>query len=174
MRRLLIPVLFLFLVSCGDPAGSTVSDTASHETGTNPAKRKPQNVSITRTQVGSSGFFIDLPSSHRIETHQNAGFTVVYYITPFDTAINSGEAGMYFGPNPDVKPPSIDYTENMIDTVFLGKRQKWVEYVTAKYTQRETFIDQGNDQYIHCWCYSNDIDELNRLFMMMLSLQQGK
>jgi hypothetical protein len=169
-------LLFLAIAafSCNNTPTPPAADTlATSSTGKSEIGNQPiDNPTYTRTTIGSSGFTINLPSSHQIETHQGAGFTMVYYITPFDTLLHPGEAGMYFGPTPDVKPPSIDYQQEVLDTVFLGKPQKWVEYTTAKYVQRETFIDEGNGQYIHVWCYSNDAKELDRLFRMMLSMQR--
>lgn len=164
-------LLISFLAACGEPGEVKNTDPAS-TTNHQPATVNRPNVTITHTTIGSSGYSIDLPSSHKIETHQNTDFSMVYYFTPSDTLLNPGEAGMYFGPTPDVKPPAIDYTQTVLDTVFLGKKQKWVEYTTEKYVQRETFIDQGNDQYIHAWCYSNNAEELDRLFRMMLTIRK--
>lgn len=137
-------------------------------------QQSPPDVVIptTHTAIGSSGYSLEMMNTLHIETQQNQGFSVVYYFTPFDTTVTRGEAGVYFGPHPDINPPKIEYTERVIDTTFLGKKQKWVEYTTAKYTQRETFIDIGNDQFIHCWCYSDNLRELDRLFKMVLTIRK--
>lgn len=163
-------LVFLFLFSCNAPQTETKNDSvpANNSNTTNHNSVPP--VKTVKTPIGSSGFSVELPASHKIETQQNAGFTIVYFITPTDTVAHPGEAGMYFGPTPDVKPPKAEYTIQEIDTVFLGKKQKWIEYTTALYVQRETFIDENNGQYIHFWCYSNSKDELDNLFRMMLSI----
>ena len=163
-------IICLFLSSCGAPQTETKKDSAGAITNQNPKNNSAPQIKTVITPIGSSGFSVELPVSHHIETHQNKDFTIVYYITPSDTVANPGEAGMYFGQSPNVKPPSAEYTAAEIDTVFLGKKQKWIEYKTALYTQRETFIDENNGQYIHFWCYSNQPEELDRLFKMMLSI----
>lgn len=165
---LAISIFTCILFSCNAPQNEN-PETVQQHTSTAQSTTK---IPTVKTAIGSSGFSVELPVTHHIETQQNEGFTIVYYITPSDTVAHPGEAGMYFGPTPNVKPPSADYTLQEIDTVFLGKKQKWIEYTTALYTQRETFIDENNGQYIHFWCYSNSPAELDNLFRMMLSISR--
>lgn len=166
-----LPFVFLlfFFSSCGEP-GSAKQDTANGQSIV--PQQKKETVSISRSSIGTSGYSIGLPSTHHIQTQQNRNFEMVYYVTPLDTNLHPGEAGMYFGKSPDVQPPSSEYTIREFDTLFLGEKRKWVEYKTEKYIQRETFMPVGDDQYAHFWCYSNDPAELERLFGMMLTLSR--
>jgi len=96
-------------------------------------------------QIGSTGFFIDLPITHKIEEQRGTDF-MVYYFSPVDTSIYHGEGGIYFGPKPDKHPPRTDYTQKTVLGNFLGVQTQWTEYTTATYMQTETFIDNGTDQ----------------------------
>jgi hypothetical protein len=128
-------------------------------------------VSAKRVPIDTSGFSIELPSSMKIGSQQGPDF-MVYYFTPIDTSIQKGEAGIYFGPKPDVHPPTTEYSQTEILAPFLGQTEKWTQYVTSKYTQREVFIENGEGQKIHAWCYSDNPAELENLFTMMKSIQR--
>jgi hypothetical protein len=135
-------------------------------------------------RIDSSEFFIDLPETHKINkdlkydttfsaenpANYRIDTTLVYYIVPIDSLKNRGEAGMYFGNHPDVEPPRIDYDAKEIKTVFLGHERTWIEYTTEKYVQRETFIDRGNGNFLHVWCYADNLPEVERLFTMVNSI----
>jgi hypothetical protein len=122
--------------------------------------------------IGNTGLFIDLPVTHRIEqqkVHPEDNFSV-YYFTPIDTSVYHGEAGMYFGPKPEMRPPNTSYTTKTIAGTFLGVKTNWTEYTTQEYMQTETFIENGGDQKIHIWFYANNPEEMARLLKMVRTI----
>ena len=157
--------LFFLLISCADePVQNTnvVAPSASHPSA---------NVTTSRTAIGNSGYFIDLPSTHKIDSQPGIDFKV-YYFTPFDTTLNRGEAGIYFGTHPDEAPPSREYTKKEFSQVWLGQTVKWNEYTTNAYTQRETFVNMADSSMIHCWCYSDNNSDLEKLFLMVNTISK--
>jgi hypothetical protein len=169
--KIFLPALAIagLLFSCGGeekkPAANVAANAAS------------VNHTAGRVPVGSSGLSVNLPPTHRIQEQQGTDF-LVYYFAPVDSISNQGEGGIYLGLNPDVSPPSIEYTVRQFnDSLFgkdslNGKAVTWTEYTTAKYTQRETFIDDGTTRKIHVWCYANNQPELEQLFHLVKSIRQ--
>ncbi|HET6991992.1 MAG TPA: hypothetical protein VFJ43_11740, partial [Bacteroidia bacterium] len=69
-------------------------------------------------------------------------------------------------------PPTTEYSQTEILAPFLGQTEKWTQYVTTKYTQREVFIENGEGQKIHTWCYADNSAELENLFRMVQSISR--
>lgn len=127
------------------------------------------HVPTQHLQIGTSGLFIDLPITHKLEEQKGTDF-LVYYFTPVDTTIYHGEGGIYFGPKPDMHPPHTAYTQKTITGKFLEQTTKWTEYTTNEYMQTETFIDNGDGQKIHVWFYANNPIEMARLLKMVKTI----
>jgi hypothetical protein len=153
-------VLSGLFFACASPPASHEQKTVEQKTVV-PAKRVP---------IDSSGFTIELPATMKI-TNQKGGDFMVYYFTPIDTSVLKGEAGIYFGPKPDMHPPTTEYSQTEIMAPFLGQTEKWTQYVTQKYTQREVFIP-NEDQKIHVWCYADNSEEMESLFKMVQSISR--
>lgn len=152
-----------FAFSCATPVKNQEEKT--------PEQKAIPAVESKRVPIDSSGFSIELPSSMKI-TNQKGGDFMVYYFTPIDTSSSKGEGGIYLGPKPDEHPPTTEYTKTEMLGVFLGQSVQWTVYTTSKYTQREVFVDAGNGQKIHAWCYADNSVELENLFRMMNSIQK--
>ncbi|HEU4717594.1 MAG TPA: hypothetical protein VFU15_07165 [Bacteroidia bacterium] len=165
VRAKLIPALLFisfFIFSCETPTHKIdLGDNAKEH-----AQTKNSSVTVSRTPIGNTGYSIELPSSHMIQAQPGADFQL-FYFTPHDTVLHRGEAGMYIGAHPDVNPPKGDVSSKEMTGILLGKQVTWIEYEMEEYTQRETFVDMGNDQYIHVWCYANNLPELENLFKMV-------
>jgi hypothetical protein len=161
MRYFFLLLSVAFLCSCADEPAKTTSDSTSTLTYITPVK-------TTRTAIGATGYFIDLPETFKIEPEpQNGEGFQVFYFTPYDTVKDRGEAGIYIGKHPDEQPPSRQYTKKEFSSAWLGQMVKWNEYTTDAYTQRETFVDLGDSTKIHCWCYSDKSEDLEKLFNMI-------
>ncbi|HLG02497.1 MAG TPA: hypothetical protein VI731_02810 [Bacteroidia bacterium] len=124
-----------------------------------------------KTPIGATGFTINLPLNYRIQSHQNKDSSFVYYFRPADTTLTNMEGGMYLGKKPDILPPPGEHTVKEFRVWLLGEERTWIEYTTPNYTQRETFIDAGDDNYIHVWCYAENIADLEKLFPVILSIR---
>jgi hypothetical protein len=117
-----------------------------------------------------ANYTIKLPLGYKIDPQPGADNNV-YYFTPIDTTVKRGEAGIYFGARPDDSSPSTEYSKSETQGVFLGQSVTWIEYTTNTYTQRETFLETGPDQKIHCWCYADNPQDLDLLFAMIKTIR---
>ncbi|GAB4134729.1 MAG: hypothetical protein Fur0041_08280 [Bacteroidia bacterium] len=126
-----------------------------------------------RIPIDTSGYSIELEDGLLINDESQPGFNV-YYFTPQDTTKIKGEAGIYFGPNPDMSAPSKEHTKRTFIDMFMDKPAEWTEYSTSTYTQRETFLQEDNGNKIHCWCYSNNSQTLEMLFKMIKTIRRDQ
>ncbi|CAN5914859.1 hypothetical protein BH11BAC7_BH11BAC7_26670 [soil metagenome] len=124
-----------------------------------------------KTNIGTTGFTIDLPESHKIEEKTGSDFNV-YYITSFDTTYNKGEAGIYFGPEPDEHGPANIASKEESTGMQLGKQSKTVKYTTEKYTWVETVIDESEGKKIQTWYFAFNISEMEKLRQMMNTISR--
>lgn len=122
-----------------------------------------------KTDIGTTGFTIDLPATHTMQEQKGPDFTV-YYIGSVDTTINKGEAGIYFGPAPDEHGPESVVSKEESVGMHLGKNSKTVKYFTPKYTWIETVIDEGDGKKIQTWYYAYSETDLSNLGKMMETL----
>jgi hypothetical protein len=159
-------VAALSLWSCGNnpitPASNAQEKTASNTS--NPFEYSGKDT------VFHANYTIKLPEGYKIDPQPGADNSV-YYFTPIDTAVKRGEAGIYFGARPDDSAPSTEYSKSESPGVFLGQSVTWIEYTTDAYTQRETFLEAGPEQKIHCWCYADNPKDLELLFAMIKTIR---
>lgn len=168
MVKSLIPSLALVvsLISCGNNQSAPTNYT-QEKTESNTTKAVDY---IGKDTVFHASYTIKLPEGYKIDPQPGADNNV-YYFTPIDTTVKRGEAGIYFGARPDDSAPSTEYSKSETQGVFLGQTVTWIEYTTDAYTQRETFLETGPDQKIHCWCYSDNSQDLELLFAMIKTIK---
>ncbi len=147
------------LVGCG-------SETSAQNTDSVPVT----NSVGKRVAIGTTNYTIELIPGYYIEKQEDPNFEV-YYFKPDDTTNTVDEAGIYFGPRPDTSAPSTEYTRKTSPGTFMGNSVTWTEFITATYTQREVYIDNGPEEKIHCWCYSGDPAVLEKLYVMIKTIQ---
>lgn len=156
-------VMFIMAVFSWGSCGHETADNTNHDFET-------QTTKVTPTRIGGTGLTIDLIEGYAIDSQIDSAFKV-YYFKPVSPTANEDEAGIYFGSHPDTSAPSVDYNKRIFDGEFMGNTVKWTEYTTAKYTQREVFIDRGPNDKIHSWCYSHDPATLDKLFWMIKTIR---
>lgn len=122
-----------------------------------------------KTDIGTTGFTIDLPISHKIEEKTGSNFNV-FYITSIDTTYNKGEAGIYFGPEPDEHGPANIVSKEESTGMHFGKPSKTVKYISAKYKWIETVIEESEGMKIQTWYFAYDETELEKLKQMMYTI----
>ncbi len=125
----------------------------------------------TKTNLGTTGYTIDLPSTHQIAERKDSNF-VVYYITSTDTTYNKGEAGIYFGPTPDERGPENIVSKEESAGMALGKISKTVKYTTTRYTWIETVINESDSTKIQTWHFAYNKMELDKLLEMINSITE--
>lgn len=152
MRSLIVVFFLLSAGSCGSEQPETT--------------HKPE---IIRSSIGNTGYTIQLLPGYTIE--KDPGFEA-YYFKPVEATLSESEAGFYLGPKPDTAAPMIEYSKRTFTDAFLQDTAIWTEYTTSKYIQREVFIDLGTDQKIHCWCYSRDASEIDKLWAMVKTISK--
>ncbi len=121
-----------------------------------------------KTELGITGYTIDLPSTHKIAERKDSNF-VVYYITSTNQNYK-GEAGIYFGPTPDGRGPENIVSKEESPGMALGKNSKTVKYTTTAYTWIETVIEESDSTKIQTWYYAYNEVELNNLRDMINTL----
>ena len=94
-----------------------------------------------------------------------------YYFKPTVPNENESEAGFYLGPNPDTSSPIQEHTKRTYTDWFLGDTATWTEYVTAKFTQREVFLEKSPEQKMHVFFYTRNPDDLRKLEEMIKTIQ---
>lgn len=146
----------VLLASCGEPAAPPASDP------------QPNTAAHARVNIGTSGYTIELLNGYFIAQDETFG---TYYFKPVNKDGNESEAGFYIGPRPDTTSPLSEYTKITFKDVFLGDTATWIEYTTAKYQQREVFIERSPEEKIHAFCYSRNRDEVEKLFGMMKTIR---
>jgi hypothetical protein len=124
-----------------------------------------------KTDIGATGFTIELPSTHTLEERKGADF-LVYYITSKDTTYNKGGAGIYFGSHPDEHESPSMMSKNETFGITFGKASRTVTYNTPTYTWTETVVDEELNKKIQFWYYATDLVELFNLEKMMGTLQR--
>ncbi len=124
-----------------------------------------------KTDIGTTGFTIELPTTHKMVKNNGPDFTV-FYIRSIDTTYNKGEAGIYFGTAPDEHGPENVVSKEESTGITLGKSCKSVKYITAKYTWIETVIDEGDGNKIQTWYYAYTEDEMNKLGQMINAISR--
>ncbi len=162
----LSPILFFFLlISCRESPKPI---------------EKTENVSIPSsfekgisTNIGETGFTIDLPQTHKIEERKGPDFAV-YYITPIDTNLYKGGAGIYFGANPDEHGPESAVSRNVFADSALNKNATVTTYITPTYTWIETLVNESDSSKIQFWYFANDSRELGFLGNVMKTLDRVK
>jgi hypothetical protein len=123
-------------------------------------------VKRVKTDIGTTGFTIDLPETHKIEEHKGPDF-VVYYITSIDTTYNKGGAGIYFGPAPDTHGPPNLVSKEESDGMLFGKLSKNVKYITPTYSWFESVVEEGEGVKIQTWYFGyNEVERYNLAAMM--------
>ncbi|MDQ3108386.1 MAG: hypothetical protein M3R17_00700 [Bacteroidota bacterium] len=123
------------------------------------------------TDIGTSGFVIDLPSTHTLSEQKGHDF-IVYYITSKDTTYNKGGAGIYFGSAPDQHSPPSMISKNEISGITFGKPSKTVVYMTPTYTWNETVVDESEKEKTQFWFYATSLVELSNLEQMFNTMKR--
>ena len=156
MFKVLSCVAFLIalVTACGDDVVHNTAD---------PHCYVPERISI-----GNTGYSIVLPEGYYMERDTNFG---TYYFKPVTPNENESEAGLYIGSNPDTSAPLQEYTRTTYKDVFLGDTATWTQYVTAKFTQREVFLEKSPEHKIHVFLYTRNPDDLEKLEEMIRSIQ---
>jgi hypothetical protein len=124
-----------------------------------------------KTAIGNTGFTIELLPIYKMKEEKGIDYKV-YYITPVDTANGKGEAGIYFGSAPDKSGPESALSQNINDTVVLGKKAHITTYATPTYTWVETIIDESDSLKIQYWYYGYNETEMIGLNKMMSSISR--
>lgn len=159
--RMIVPVAVILFIGCGEQVNKPEEDSVN---------RPATSFSGIPTPISNTGLTIDLIEGYAIDSQIDSNFRV-YYFKPVSPDAAEDEAGIYFGANPDTSAPIIEFSKRIFDGEFMGNAVKWTEYTTAKYTQREVFIDRGPEDKIHCWCYSHDPATLEKLFWMVRTIR---
>lgn len=136
-------------------------------------KNNQSEETVTETFLGKTGFSIYLPSSYKSEVHKGPDF-LVYYITPIDTTLHKGGAGIYFGSNPDSHGPESAVSKNVVADSALNKNATVTTYVTPTYTWIETLVNESDSSKIQFWYFANDPRELGFLGNVMKTLDRVK
>lgn len=162
---------FAFLViSCGFIGSLLLFASCDQPGNTDNVVQHSESVKATPSAIGGTGLTIDLIEGYAIDSQIDSLFKV-YYFKPIDPTEGENEAGIYIGLHPDTSAPGISYEKKTIDGTFMGNSVKWTEFTTAKYTQREVFIDRGPEEKIHSWCYSYDPAVLEKLYSMIRTIR---
>lgn len=151
--EVLLAMIILLCASCDPPAPANTNTTPKTD---------------SRTAIGVTGYTIDLLPGYLIEPDT---IFKAYYFKPSQSNPNESEAGMYIGPKPDTASPMIEFVKRQYRDVFMGDSVTWTEYATAKYIQREAFVEKTPMEKIHVWCYSRDGSDLARLYDMVKTIR---
>lgn len=162
MKHLIVSSFVVLMCSCaGNPPEKPLLDKNMQQ-----VIQVPNTAKTNHTSIGSSGFSIELPEDFKIDSTIGERSSV-YYFQPKDTNAIHGEAGIYIGKHPQDADPTKDNYKREFSSVFMGQMVKWTEYKMNPDTQRETFVALNDSIKIHCWCYSDREDDLEKLFGMI-------
>lgn len=143
--------------SCGDSNADESKDSA-------------QNVQTT-VEIPPPPFSVNLAPGYDIVPEMTM-VGVNYYFQTNDPVHTNDAGGIYIGAFPDTSSPPTDYSKREYLDVFMGDSAVWREFITRTYTHREVFVNNGESEKIHSWCYAHDSASLEQLTAMIKSIRK--
>lgn len=110
----------------------------------------------TRTEIGNSGLYIDLPSTHAIEEIKGDSF-VIYSIISIDTKYNKGKAGVYH---------ELHVNPGVPDTAW--------SLFKAGYNGGERILPRKDGRQVYIWSATDHPVEAFNLGKVMTSISEEK
>jgi hypothetical protein len=159
----LFPVLLLFLFACKETP-KPVSNNLQ-------PKNNSVSLSPNKTNIGKTGFTIELPSSHKIEEVKGKDYSLFYISASGSNSDKSG-GGIYYGPSPDEHAPPTVISKNISTAIIHGKNARVTQYETQSYQTVETIIDEDNGMKLQYWYYGYNETEMISMNKMMNSISR--